>query len=78
MTKTLNLELQPSSVKPGTEEYPRQYIIVNRFDYYNVVVGAFAEGGKFLYFQGWDNGEYVTFKPRDYAYWAVLPAKKPE
>ncbi|QBY44731.1 hypothetical protein [Arsenophonus nasoniae] len=41
MTKTLNLELKPSRVKPGTEEYPRQYIIVNRFDYYNVVVGAF-------------------------------------
>ncbi|HGJ5863338.1 hypothetical protein, partial [Arsenophonus nasoniae] len=70
MTKTLHLELHPSSVKPGTEEYPRQYLIVNDFDYYNVVVGAFAEGGKFLYFQGWDNGEYVTFKPKDYAYWA--------
>ncbi|QBY42607.1 hypothetical protein QE197_04715 [Arsenophonus nasoniae] len=78
MTKTLNLELHPSSVKLGTEEYPRQYLIVNSADYYNQVVGTFAEDGKFLYFQGWDNGEYVTFKPKDYAYWAVLPAKKPE
>ncbi|HGJ5865129.1 MAG TPA: hypothetical protein ACHBZ9_13605 [Arsenophonus nasoniae] len=78
MTKPLNLELKPSSVKPGTEEYPRQYLIVNSADYYNQVVGTFAEGGKFLYFQGWDNGVYVTFKPGDYAYWALLPARKPE
>ncbi|HGJ5883934.1 hypothetical protein [Arsenophonus sp.] len=73
MGNELQLHLHLSSEKPGKSSKADQYLITNNEAYYNVVVSVIAESGDFLYFQGWDNGQYETFTPDRYQYWAELP-----
>lgn len=77
MGKELKLKLHPSSEKPSKASKADQYLITNNAAYYNVVVSVLDSHGDFLYFQGWDNGEYETFKPDMYKYWAELPTQLP-
>ncbi|MFT8210872.1 MAG: hypothetical protein ACMZI0_10430 [Symbiopectobacterium sp.] len=73
MSKELKLNLHPSNENPSKLSKAERYLITNNAAYYNVVVSVIAESGDFLYFQGWDNGQYETFTPDMYQYWAELP-----
>lgn len=72
---TLVLTLHSNTEKPGAKLADGQFLIVNKARYYNVVDAVFTANKKFLWFQGWDNGEMTVFKPKDYQYWSPLPTK---
>lgn len=72
--KMYELEFKPTSVIPSYDPIKNDYLIVNYCEGYALAHGSFDECGNFLCFTGWVAGEFQTYHPNDYSYWALLPS----